>query len=61
MIEQAKGVIAERAGLDMDESFRLLRNTARSRNKKLSQVATLVVLGGLELPSPAATQTNPPS
>lgn len=59
VIEQAKGVIAERAGLDMDESFRLLRNAARSRNKKLSEVATLVVLEGLELPSPVATRTPP--
>jgi transcriptional regulator with GAF, ATPase, and Fis domain len=60
VIEQAKGVIAERTGLDMDESFRLLRNAARSRNKKLSEVATLVVLGGLDLSSQAAETRMPP-
>jgi GAF domain-containing protein len=61
VIEQAKGVIAERAGLDMDESFRMLRNAARSRNKKLSEVATLIVLEGLVLPSPATTRKSPPA
>lgn len=59
VIEQAKGVIAERTGQDMDESFRLLRAGARSRNERLSEVSTLVVLGGLELPHPADIRTRP--
>jgi transcriptional regulator with GAF, ATPase, and Fis domain len=59
VIEQAKGVLAERTGLEMDESFRLLRAAARSRHQQLSIVATLVVSGRLELVGPAGTDTRP--
>jgi transcriptional regulator with GAF, ATPase, and Fis domain len=45
LIEQAKGVIAERRHLDMDESFSLLRNSARHRNRRLSDLARAVVDG----------------
>jgi hypothetical protein len=38
-IEQAKGAIAERAGLDMDHSFNWLRRHARNRNRHLTEVA----------------------
>jgi hypothetical protein len=34
-IEQAKGVIAERYGLDLDEAFELIRRAARSNRIKL--------------------------
>jgi GAF domain-containing protein len=44
-IEQAKGVLAERAGLDMDKSFARLRAFARSTNRKLSEVAAALVDG----------------
>ena len=39
VIEQAKGVIAERAGIDTDEAFARLRNYARSNNLRLADVA----------------------
>ena len=45
IIEQAKGVIAERRGLDMDEAFTLLRDTARRHNRRLSELARAVVDG----------------
>lgn len=45
VIEQAKGVIAERQGLDMDQSFTLLRTAARSTNRRLSDLAEEVVSG----------------
>ncbi|MGY0235872.1 GAF and ANTAR domain-containing protein [Longispora urticae] len=45
VIEQAKGVIAERRGLDMDQAFTLLRDTARSGNLGLSDLARSVVDG----------------
>jgi transcriptional regulator with GAF, ATPase, and Fis domain len=45
VIEQAKGVIAERRQLDMDESFILLRRTARNRNRGLSELARSIVDG----------------
>ena len=39
IIEQAKGKLAERLHLDMDQSFALLRDHARSRNRRLSELA----------------------
>jgi transcriptional regulator with GAF, ATPase, and Fis domain len=45
VIEQAKGVIAERRHLDMDRSFTLLRSTARTNNRRLSELARAVVDG----------------
>lgn len=44
-IEQAKGIIAERHGIDMDEAFTLLRQRARNGNTKLVELATAVVDG----------------
>jgi transcriptional regulator with GAF, ATPase, and Fis domain len=49
IIEQAKGVIAERRGLDMDESFSVLRKAARSGNRRLSELARAVVEGSESL------------
>ena len=46
-IEQAKGVIAERAGIGMEEAFRLLRRYARSRQRLLAEVALEVAEGRL--------------
>jgi transcriptional regulator with GAF, ATPase, and Fis domain len=39
IIEQAKGKLAERLGLDMDQAFNLLRDFARARNLRLSDLA----------------------
>ena len=39
IIEQAKGKLAERLGLDTDQAFSLLRDHARSRNQRLSDLA----------------------
>jgi GAF domain-containing protein len=39
VIEQAKGVIAERAGLDMADAFARLRRHARNHNLRLADVA----------------------
>ena len=47
VIEQAKGVLAERAQLDMEQAFVLLRDYARSHNAKLIDVAHAVVEGRL--------------
>ena len=45
VIEQAKGKLAERAGLDMDQAFAVLRSYARDRNLRLSEVAQAFIDG----------------
>ncbi len=45
IIEQAKGKLAERLGVDMDQAFSLLRGFARSRNLRLSDLARAIVDG----------------
>jgi GAF domain-containing protein len=47
VIEQAKGMVAEHEGLNMDEAFSLLRNHARNRNLRLADVARDVISGTL--------------
>jgi transcriptional regulator with GAF, ATPase, and Fis domain len=47
IIEQAKGVLAEREQADMAAAFDLLRRYARRTGRKLSEVATAVVSGEL--------------
>ncbi len=49
IIEQAKGVLAERGGLTMDQSFAQLRRFARSTNRRLSDTAQAVVSGVLDV------------
>jgi transcriptional regulator with GAF, ATPase, and Fis domain len=43
VIEQAKGRLAERLGLDMDQAFALLRGQARNTNQRLTDVARYVI------------------
>ncbi len=45
LIEQAKGVLAERDGLDMAAAFAALRSRARSEHRLLSAVASEIVSG----------------
>jgi GAF domain-containing protein len=55
VIEQAKGMLAERRQLEMNEAFGLIRRHARDTNQKLSDVASALVEGTLtadELPPP---------
>jgi len=47
VIEQAKGMVAERAGLDMEQAFTALRTYARSHNMRLVDVAEAVIGGAL--------------
>jgi GAF domain-containing protein len=43
VIEQAKGVLAERQGLDMEQAFLQLRSMARNNNRHLSDTARAVI------------------
>ena len=47
LIEQAKGVVAERAQVDVNAAFARLRNHARNHNRRLADVAADVVDGTL--------------
>ncbi len=47
VIEQAKGVVAERAGLNMELAFSALRTYARNHNRRLVDVAGSVIDGSL--------------
>ncbi|HYN31800.1 MAG TPA: GAF and ANTAR domain-containing protein [Ilumatobacteraceae bacterium] len=48
-IEQAKGMIAERNSIDMDEAFSRLRSYARNNNRGLTEVAKAVIAGTIAL------------
>ncbi len=58
LIEQAKGKLAERLGTDMDHAFTLLRDTARNRNLRLSDLAQAFIDGTQTLTG--LTTTRPP-
>ena len=45
IIEQAKGKLAERLGVDMDQAFTLLRERARTSNRRLSDLARSFIDG----------------
>ena len=47
VIEQAKGMVAERENLDMEQAFALLRNHARNHNLRLVDVAGAIIRGTL--------------
>jgi GAF domain-containing protein len=52
VIEQAKGKLAERLGLDMDQAFNVLRDYARARNLRLSELARAFIDGTQTIASP---------
>ena len=53
VIEQAKGKLAERLGIDVSQAFLLLREQARNRNQRLSDLARAFVAGTQAVPAPA--------
>ncbi len=50
VIEQAKGMVAERRGCTMEQAFALLRRHARNNNLRLAEVAQGVISGALVAP-----------
>lgn len=56
VIEQAKGMVAERLGVSIDQAFGSLRRHARQRNLLLADVADAVIHGRL-----AAAALDPPA
>jgi hypothetical protein len=59
VIEQAKGVLAERSSLDMEQAFAQLRKYARDHNLRLADVARGVVDGSVKVE--ALVQMIPPA
>jgi GAF domain-containing protein len=53
LIEQAKGVLAERLNLDMAQAFTLLRNSSRNSNRRMSDLAQAIVDGSEHVSPPA--------
>jgi GAF domain-containing protein len=49
VIEQAKGIVAERRRVDVDQAFVLLRSFARSHNRRLTETAREIIAGSLDI------------
>ena len=58
IIEQAKGKLAERLSLDTDQAFSLLRDHARSRNRRLSDLAQAFIDGSETLTALTASPSQ---
>jgi hypothetical protein len=58
VIEQAKGVIAERNNIGMDVAFEALRQQARHHNLKLGDVAAAIVRGEINVHPPRPDSPN---
>ena len=48
LLEQAKGILAERTGADVDSAFSLMRAHARRTNQQLGAVAAAVIDGSID-------------
>jgi hypothetical protein len=57
VIEQAKGVMAERFALDPDHAFEVMRRAARSHRMRIHELACRVV-GSAETPPELVAQLN---
>src|SRR3954452_24010874 len=49
VIEQAKGITAQRCGITVEEAFQRIRHHARSHNNTLRSVADAIVTAGLQV------------
>jgi hypothetical protein len=58
VIEQAKGKLAERLGVDMDQAFTLLRDRARTGNRRLSDLAQAFIDGTESLTGPDSSKSR---
>ncbi|HEV2783076.1 MAG TPA: GAF and ANTAR domain-containing protein [Actinophytocola sp.] len=59
-LEQAKGMLAERTGLPMDQAFRAMRSYARSHNTRLGEVAAQIIDGTID-DLPGGDASRPPT
>jgi AmiR/NasT family two-component response regulator len=61
IIEQAKGVLAERYGLDPEQAFTVLRNYARNHNHPLTKLARDLVTGTVRITIAHGDETASPA
>jgi GAF domain-containing protein len=59
IIEQAKGVVAEREGLETGQAFERLRAVSRAHNRRLAELAQVIVDGSEQIPPPPAVRSSP--
>jgi GAF domain-containing protein len=57
-LEQAKGSLAERSGVDVDTAFGMMRSYARNNGMLLSEVAQRILRGELEIPFEQSSPEN---
>ncbi len=60
IIEQAKGKLAERLGIDVSQAFTILRAQARNHNQRLSDLARAFIDGTQAVTSPPASPAGSP-
>ena len=58
LVEQAKGVLAERSGLTPTETFGYLRGHARATRQTMTVVATAIIEGRLSFDELRASRTK---
>ncbi len=61
LIEQVKGVLAERWNTSVDDAFAAFRTYARARHLRLSELATQIISGGFDtaaIPPPVPGRTR---
>lgn len=61
VLEQAKGIISQQAGLDVDAAFALLRGYARAHNRRLGDAAAAVINHELSATDLTGAAAVPPS
>ncbi|MCT9075122.1 GAF and ANTAR domain-containing protein [Streptomyces fulvoviolaceus] len=64
LVEQVKGVLAERWNTSVDEAFAVFRSYARARHLRLSELAARIIEGDFDtaaIPAPAPAPTPAPS
>jgi GAF domain-containing protein len=59
ILEQAKGIIAERSSISPGQAFNLMRDHARANRESLSRLATDVVEGTSRLRAPIDAESGP--
>ncbi|MFF3987929.1 ANTAR domain-containing protein [Streptomyces sp. NPDC001797] len=60
LVEQAKGVLAERWNTSVDDAFEVFRSYARSRRMRLSELATRIISGDFDTTAIQAPASDRP-